>query len=160
MWFVRFSRIKVKIRGLNRSAASISWHMSLFILNVGVGLIKRQPNYITLLFFYNLSCSLQIAHLHQKAPSKTLSFAALFFLYMPRNEFHWQPATASQATLTWSAWAHDFKFLHIHWVSLVVQTGKSLPALFQYSCLGKTTDRRAWWAKVHGDPKSWTGQSD
>ena len=73
MWFVRFSRIKVKIQGLDRSAASISWHTSLFILNVGVGLIKRQPNYITLLFFYNLSCSLQIAHLHQKAPSKTHS---------------------------------------------------------------------------------------
>ena len=55
MWFVRFSRIKVKIQGLDRSAASISWHTSLFILNVGVGLIERQPNYITLLFFYNLS---------------------------------------------------------------------------------------------------------
>ena len=55
MWFVRVSRIKVKIRGLNRSPASISWHMSLFILNVGVDLMKRQPGYFTLLFFYNLS---------------------------------------------------------------------------------------------------------
>jgi len=55
MWFVRVSRIKVKIQGLNRSPASISWHMSLFILNVGVDLIKRQPDYFTLLFFYNLS---------------------------------------------------------------------------------------------------------
>ena len=25
--------------------------------------------------------------------------------------------------------------------------------LFQYSCLGNFTDRRAWWARVHGGAK-------
>ena len=163
MWFVRFSRTKVKIRGLNRSPANISWHTSLFILNVGVGLIKRQPNYFTLLFFYNLSWDVicKLLTFIRKLPTKhSLSFVALFFLYMPHTEFHWQPAMASQATLTWSPWAHDFKCLHIHWVSLVAQTGNSPPALFQYSCLGNPMDRRAWWARVHGDPKSWMWQSD
>ena len=27
----------------------------------------------------------------------------------------------------------------------------------QYSCLGNTIDRGAWWATVHGVSKSWTG---
>ena len=26
----------------------------------------------------------------------------------------------------------------------------------QYSCLGNSTDRGAWWATVHGVTKSWT----
>ena len=26
----------------------------------------------------------------------------------------------------------------------------------QYSCLGNPMDRGAWWATVHGVPKSWT----
>ena len=26
----------------------------------------------------------------------------------------------------------------------------------QYSCLGNSMDRRAWWAMVHGVEKSWT----
>ena len=30
----------------------------------------------------------------------------------------------------------------------------------QYSSLGNTMDRRAWWATVHGIAKSWTGLSN
>ena len=29
----------------------------------------------------------------------------------------------------------------------------------QYSCLGNSMDRGAWWATVHGVAKSWTGLS-
>ena len=32
--------------------------------------------------------------------------------------------------------------------------------LLQYSCLRNPTDRRAWWAPVHGAPKSWTQLSN
>ena len=32
--------------------------------------------------------------------------------------------------------------------------------LLQYSCLGNPTDRRAWWASVHGVANNWTGLSD
>ena len=37
-----------------------------------------------------------------------------------------------------------------------VGTGNPL----QYSCLGNSMDRRAWWATVHGDAKCWTQLSD
>ena len=30
----------------------------------------------------------------------------------------------------------------------------------QYSCLENSMDRGAWWATVHGVPKSWTQLSD
>ena len=30
----------------------------------------------------------------------------------------------------------------------------------QYSCLGNSTEREAWWAIVHGVAKSWTRLSD
>ena len=30
----------------------------------------------------------------------------------------------------------------------------------QYSCLEKSMDREAWWATVHGVPKSWTRLSN
>ena len=30
----------------------------------------------------------------------------------------------------------------------------------QYSCLGNSTDRGAWWARVHGVTKSWRPLSD
>ena len=30
----------------------------------------------------------------------------------------------------------------------------------QYSCLENPTDRRTWWAAVHGVTKSWTQLSD
>ena len=30
----------------------------------------------------------------------------------------------------------------------------------QYSCLENSMDRGAWWATVHGIPKSWTGLRD
>ena len=32
--------------------------------------------------------------------------------------------------------------------------------LLQYSCLGNSMDREAWWATVHGVPKSQTPPSD
>ena len=36
--------------------------------------------------------------------------------------------------------------------------GNSNP--LQYSCLGNSMDREAWWAIVYGVTKSWTQQSD
>ena len=30
----------------------------------------------------------------------------------------------------------------------------------QYTCLGSSMDRGAWWATVHGLPKSWTHLSN
>ena len=32
--------------------------------------------------------------------------------------------------------------------------------LLQYSCLENSMDRGAWWARVHGLPKSWTQLRD
>ena len=32
--------------------------------------------------------------------------------------------------------------------------------LLQYSCLENSMDRGAWWARVHGLPKSWTRLRD
>ena len=41
-----------------------------------------------------------------------------------------------------------------------VYIGESNGTPLQYSCLGNTTDRGAWWATVHGVAKSWTRLSD
>ena len=67
--------------------------------------------------------------------------------------------------------------LHPEWVSVVAQTVKNLPAMWeaqfqslggedspgegngyplQYSCLENSMDRGAWQATVHGVAKSWT----
>ena len=35
------------------------------------------------------------------------------------------------------------------------EEGNGNPTL-QYACLGNPMDRGAWWATVHGVPKSWT----
>ena len=35
-------------------------------------------------------------------------------------------------------------------------TGRGHDNPLQYSCLQNVMDRRAWWATVHGDAKSWT----
>ena len=38
--------------------------------------------------------------------------------------------------------------------------GSSVPGILQYSCLENPMDRGAWWATVHGVPKSQTRLSD
>ena len=38
--------------------------------------------------------------------------------------------------------------------------GEGNGILLQYSCLGNSMDRGAWWAIVHGVAKSWTQLSD
>ena len=38
--------------------------------------------------------------------------------------------------------------------------GEGSGNLFQYSCLGNTMDRGAWWGTVHGITKSWTRLSE
>ena len=45
-------------------------------------------------------------------------------------------------------------------VSLILGLGRSPGGVhgnsFQYSCLGNSMDRGAWWVTVHGVAKSWT----
>ena len=36
--------------------------------------------------------------------------------------------------------------------------GNDIP--LQYSCIENSMDREAWWAMIHGVPKSWTQLSD
>ena len=38
-------------------------------------------------------------------------------------------------------------------------SGEGNGSLLQYSCLGNSMDRGAWWATVYGVAKSWTGLS-
>ena len=41
-----------------------------------------------------------------------------------------------------------------------LSNGEGNGILLQYSCLENPMDRGAWWAAVHGVPKSWTQLSD
>ena len=71
----------------------------------------------------------------------------------------------------------DAMILHLFMASLAAQMIKNLPALwetwvqslgwedslekgmashFKYSCLENSTERRDWWATVHGVAKRWT----
>ena len=38
--------------------------------------------------------------------------------------------------------------------------GEGVGTPLQYSCLGNSVDKGAWWAAIHGVMKSWTGLSD
>ena len=45
-----------------------------------------------------------------------------------------------------------------HWFGKIIETGNGNP--LQYSCLENFMGRGAWWATVHGVPKSWTWLSE
>ena len=48
----------------------------------------------------------------------------------------------------------------VHFLGREDPLEKEIPTSLQYSCLGNSRDKRAWWAIVHGVAKSQTWLSD
>ena len=61
-----------------------------------------------------------------------------------------------------SPWGHEeldtTEWLHFHFSLSCIGEGNGNP--LQNSCLENPMDRGAWWATVHGVPKSWTRLND
>ena len=76
----------------------------------------------------------------------------LLDMYLNTNNFGFPGGTLVKNPPASARDARDTGSIPVSGRSPGVGNGNS----FQYSCLGNSVDRRAWWATVYGVAKSWT----